>query len=303
MFVITHRKWFFLFSAVFVVASWLALASWGLNLGIDFTGGTLIEVEYTGARPTEVQVREALTPLLTSAPLVQSAGEKGIIIKTKALSEPERVKVTEALQKIGTGPMLEKRLTSIGPSIGKELRSKALLSITLVVLLIISFIAFSFRHVSEPVRSWKYGLIAIVALIHDISIPTGLFAVLGHFYGAEVDTLFVTALLAILGLSVSDTIVVFDRIRENLRNAHKNSFEETIGGSLSQVFTRSINTSVTVLLAVIALYFFGPDSTRFFALTLGTGLVFGTYSSIFIASPLLVVWENWSRRGNIKSKK
>lgn len=299
MFVIKYKKWFFLFSGTFVLASWLAILIWGLNPGIDFTGGTLIEVEYASARPEEAVVRQTLTPLLAGDPLVQSAGERGIIVKTKALSETDRVTVTEALKKIGQGPMVEKRLTSIGPSIGKELRGKAMLSITLVVLLIISFIAFSFRHVSEPVRSWKYGLIAIVTLAHDISIPAGLFAVLGHFYGAEVDTLFVTALLAILGLSVSDTIVVFDRIRENLR-LRKGSFGDTVGESISQVFTRSINTSVTVLLAVLALYLFGPQSTRFFALTLGVGLVFGTYSSIFVASPLLVVWENWSGKNNKK---
>lgn len=300
MFVITHRKWFFLFSGFFVLASWAAVLTWGLKPGIDFTGGTLIEVEYAGARPTEVVVRDTLTPLLSGVPVVQSAGEKGIIVKTKALSETERVEVTEALKKIGTGPVTEKRLNSIGPSIGKELQSKSILSISLVVLFIVLFIAFSFRQVSEPVRSWKYGVIAIVTLVHDISIPTGLFAYLGKFSGAEVDTLFVTALLAILGLSVSDTIVVFDRIRENLRVARKNSFEETVGDSLSQVFTRSINTSVTVLLAIVALYFFGPESTRYFALTLGTGLVFGTYSSIFVASPLLVVWERWSRKNSKK---
>ena len=182
----------------------------------------------------------------------------------------------------------EKSFTSIGPSVGKELARKAFILFILVSLGIIFFIAFSFRKVSKPISSWKYGLIAIVTLIHDVLIPVGVFAVISHFNGTEVDTLFVVAILTILGLSVSDTIVVFDRIRENLRSHHSHAFEQTVGHSLSQVYTRSIMTSLTVIFVLLSLVFFGPHSTRVFAIMLTAGMFFGTYSSIFLASPLLV---------------
>ena len=190
----------------------------------------------------------------------------------------------------------EKSFTSIGPSVGAELVRKSILSFILVALGIIFWIAFSFRKVSKPVSSWKYGFIAILTLIHDILIPVGVFAMLSHIYGVEVDTLFVVAILTILGLSVSDTIVVFDRIRENIRIGHFKTFEETVGRSLDQVYTRSIATSSTVIIALLALVFFGPASTKIFAIMLTAGMFFGTYSSIFLASPLLVMTSNSQKK-------
>jgi preprotein translocase subunit SecF len=169
---------------------------------------------------------------------------------------------------------------------------KAIIAIIVVVLAILAFIAFSFREVSNPLPSWKYGVIAMVTLIHDIIVPTGAYVIFSHRYGAEIDTLFVIALLTIIGISISDKIVVFDRIRENLKSFGKNSsFEEVVGASLRQTFTRSVNTSVTVILALFALYFFGPITTKYFTLTLIIGMFVGTYSSIFVASPLLTVWN------------
>ena len=192
----------------------------------------------------------------------------------------------------------EMSFNSIGPSVGQELTRKAILAIILVSLAIIFFIAFAFRKVSKPVSSWKYGIIAIVSLLHDVIIPIGLFVILSHFYGAEVDTLFVVAVLTILGLSVSDTIVIFDRIRENLRNQEsiaKINFSEIVGKSLDQSYVRSICTSLTVILVLLSLFFFGPVSTKYFALMLTAGMFFGTYSSIFLASPLLVCWKKWQK--------
>jgi preprotein translocase subunit SecF len=187
---------------------------------------------------------------------------------------------------------------SVGPSVGKELTRKAILAVILISIAIICFIAFAFRKVSKPISSWKYGIIAIVTLLHDVAIPVGLFVILSHFYGAEVDSLFVVAVLTILGLSVSDTIVIFDRIRENLRNqanVSKTNFNEVVGKSLEQSYIRSICTSMTVILVLLSLYFFGPESTKYFALMLTAGMFFGTYSSIFLASPLLVWVEEWQK--------
>jgi preprotein translocase subunit SecF len=198
--------------------------------------------------------------------------------------------------------MQEKSFDSIGPSVGKELTSKAIMAIILVSLAIICFIAFAFRKVSKPVSSWKYGIIAVITLFHDVAIPVGVFTLLSHFQGVEVDTLFVVAVLTILGLSVSDTIVVFDRIRENLRNRVSTSFDETVGRSLEQSYVRSICTSLTVILVLLSLFFFGPSSTKYFALMLTAGMFFGTYSSIFLASPLLVLVEEWQVKKQAKKK-
>jgi preprotein translocase subunit SecF len=191
----------------------------------------------------------------------------------------------------------ETQFDSIGPVLGAEAARKAVFSIALVILAIVLFIAYAFRKVSEPVSSWKYGLVAVIALVHDVIIPTGVFAILGHYAGYEIDTLFVTALLVVLGFSVHDTIVVFDRVRENLRHAPaRKPFGEVVGESINQTFTRSINTSMTTLLALIVLYFVGGPSTQHFSLALIVGIAAGTYSSIFIGSPLLVTLERWQAK-------
>jgi preprotein translocase subunit SecF len=192
----------------------------------------------------------------------------------------------------GDTPFTFTQVNTVGPTIGAEMTKKAIIALVIVVLAILLFIAFSFREVSYPVSSWKYGVIAMVTLIHDIVIPTGIYTLLSKKYGAEIDTFFVIALLTIIGISISDKIVVFDRIRENLKvGKEKRSFDEVVGASLSQTFTRSINTSVTVILALLALFFYGPVMTKWFTLTLIVGMIVGTYSSIFVASPLLTYWN------------
>ncbi len=283
--IIKHRKKFVIVSIFLVIFSIISISYFGLNLGIDFKGGAQMEVTYTSARPEQVAIEEALKPLAFGEALIQPTGDDGYIIKTRSLTESERVSLLTALGKDVT----EKSFTSVGPSVGTELARKSLIAFILVALGIIFFIAFSFRKVSKPVSSWKYGFIAIVTLVHDIIIPVGIFAVISSIVGTEVDTLFVVAILTILGLSVSDTIVVFDRIRENIRTMHGKSFEEVVGTSIEQVFTRSIMTSLTVILVLLSLVFFGPKSTRVFAIMLTAGMFFGTYSSIFLASPLLVL--------------
>ena len=292
MFIIKHKKIFVWISIILVTASVGAVAYFGLNMGIDFKGGSLTEVEYTTVRPDQTTFEASLSSLSLGQILVQPTGDKGYSIKTRAVTDKEHTAIVTALGK----DAVEKSFTSIGPSVGAELARKSLLSFILVSLGIIFWIAFSFRKVSKPVSSWRYGLIAIVTLIHDIMIPVGVFAVLSHIFGVEVDTLFVVAILTVLGLSVSDTIVVFDRIRENIRIGHFKTFEETVGNSISQVYTRSIATSATVIIALLALVFFGPVSTKVFAMMLTAGMFFGTYSSIFLASPLLVFVQGWQAK-------
>lgn len=292
MFVIKHKKIFVIISLVLVVLSLSAIGYFKLNLGIDFKGGSLSEIEYKTIRPEQSVIEQELAPLTLGETLIQPTGTTGYSIKTRAITETERAGILKALGADAT----EKSFTSIGPSVGAELVRKSILSFILVSLGIIFFIAFSFRKVSKPVSSWQYGLIAIVTLIHDILIPVGAFAILSHIYGVEVDTLFVVAILTVLGLSVSDTIVVFDRIRENIRSGHFKTFEETVGKSLEQVYTRSIATSSTVIIVLLALVFFGPTSTKVFALMLTAGMFFGTYSSIFLASPLLVMVKNLQKK-------
>ena len=266
----------------------------GLNFGIDFTGGSLMEVEYKTVRPPMTELQARIKKLDFKNIVLQPAGEKGLIARSRNLSKEEH---TELLSSLGSfGELTEVRFDSIGPIIGKELRQKSWIALALVILMIIFYIAFVFRKVSRPVSSLKFGLMAIVALAHDVTIPLGAFAALGKYFGAEVDVLFVTALLTILGFSVHDTIVVFDRVRENLRRGIGKDFEETVGISVKQTITRSINTSLTVLLVLGAIFFFGGETTKFFSLALIIGVAAGTYSSIFIASPLLVTIYKFQNR-------
>ncbi len=291
MFIIKHKKIFIGISIVLVILSIIAISVFRFRVGIDFKGGTLAEVIYTGERPTQESLEAPLAALDFGSILLQPTGELGYIIKSRSLNETEHATLLKTLSMEDKNPLEEKTFNSIGPSVGRELTRKAVVAIILVSLAIICFIAFAFRKVSKPVSSWRYGFIAIVTLLHDVLIPVGIFCVLSHMYGVEIDTLFVVAVLTILGLSVSDTIVIFDRIRENLKfqnNAKNIDFGQVVGESLDQSYVRSISTSLTVILVLLALVFFGPVSTKYFAIMLASGMFFGTYSSIFLASPLLV---------------
>jgi len=290
-----NLKYFFILPALLSVAAVAALAVWGLKPGIDLSGGSLMQVTYNGERPLVAQIQALAKPLELGEVRVQPADEASYIIRTKALSNEEHNNLLTVLG--GLGSVTEDQFTTVGPIIGQELLQKAWIAIALVVLATILFIAFAFRGVSKPVASWKYGVVAIVTLLHDILLPTGLFAALGYFVGAEVDSLFIVALLTILGISINDTIVIFDRIRENLTrgDASGKNFEHIVDMSIRQTITRSVTTSLTVIIMLVALYFLGPEATKNFSLTLIVGMVAGTYSSIFLASPLLVVWQRWQK--------
>ncbi|MFA6257913.1 MAG: protein translocase subunit SecF [Candidatus Paceibacterota bacterium] len=305
MFIIKHKKIFIILSSILVILSFISLFIFGLKIGIDFKGGAIIEVAYKIERPAQPVLEKTLSTLDFGSVLLQPTGDLGYIIKTRSLNDSEHVLLLKTLSGDNKDALTEMSFNSVGPSVGQELTRKAILAIILISLAIICFIAFAFRKVSKPISSWKYGIIAIITLLHDVFIPVGLFVVLSHYFGAEVDTLFVVAILTILGLSVSDTIVIFDRIRENLRNQNsiaKVNFSEVVGVSLEQSYIRSISTSSTVILVLLALFFFGPVSTKYFALMLTAGMFFGTYSSIFLASPLLVFVEEWQKKNAPNTK-
>ena len=274
---------------------------WGLNFGIDFRGGSLWQIEYQNAseRPANEIIRQKLSSLNLGEISIQPVGAGGAILRFRDTDEETHQQAYMFLA--SSGSLEEKRFESVGPVIGQELKQRSFWAIFAVLVAIIIYIAYAFRKVSKPVASWRYGVAAIVALAHDVTIPAGIFAGLGKFFGVEVGLLIVTALLTILGFSVHDTIVVFDRIRENLRKGGSGDFENTVEASINQTISRSINTSLVVIFTLIAIYLFGGESTKYFALTLVVGIFFGTYSSIFIASPLLVSWEKL-RQGRLVRK-
>ena len=297
MSIINYRKIFFTLSALLVAGSIISIFLYGFTLGTDFKGGSVLEVSYANRRPDLDSTKVSLEKFNLGNYLLTPSGEKNYILKARELNPQEKVSIEQVLSQTSAGPATEIRFNSIGPTVGAQLKHKASIAIIAVIICIVLFITFAFRKVSHPVASWKYGLATIIALAHDVIIPTGVFVLWSHFRGGEIDLLFVTALLAILGYSVHDTIVVFDRIRENLHHAGKNeSFSETVGKSVSQTFGRSINTSLTIFLALIALYLVGGATTKDFAFVLLVGIIAGTYSSIFVASPLLVTLEKLQKK-------
>lgn len=298
MLIVTYRKVFFGLTAVLILASCLSLAAFGLHLSTDFTGGTLVDTTYAAGRPDAEALSRALATAGVEDFTIRETGTNGVALRAGNLDSQVREALPAALSIDGAHPVTIERQSEVGPTIGVELRNKSIIAVSLVLLCILLFIAFAFRKVSKPVSSWGYGTIALITLVHNVFITVGFFALLGYLFGAQVDTLFVTAVLTVLGFSIHDTIVVFDRIRENLRiNQDRNSredFELTVGKSLNQTFVRSVNTSLTVAITLLALFFVGPETIQNFVLTLLVGIVAGTYSSLALASPLLVVWQrNW----------
>lgn len=351
--IIQKRKIWFAFSSVLVIISIASLALWGLKLGIDFTGGALLEISFNEGSLTNEEINDTLKDFDLGNINVQFSGEDTAFLRMKDVDEDTHQKILTALDnkvasKLGasnaTGNpavensaegvsvqavgedgadanvtiepvssenseavatvtetterkfVSEKRFDSIGPSIGNELKTSTAWAILIALLAIGLYITWAFRKVSFPVSSSRYSVAAIVALFHDIIITMGAFSILGHFYGVEVGITFVAALLAILGYSINDTIVVFDRTRENLMRSHLNDFEEVVNRSVNETFVRSLNTSFTTLLTLFALYLFGGSSISYFVLALIIGISFGTYSSIFVASSLIVSWQKFDMR-------
>ncbi|NTW45611.1 MAG: protein translocase subunit SecF [Candidatus Moranbacteria bacterium] len=287
--IIGARKYTYWFSGTLAVLSIIALATFGLRLGLDFQGGTLIETRFAkDPIPTVSEVQDALRPLDLRSLTVQVTGENGMIIRFLASDDSANGRVLEALRGVDAG-LTVVRTDFIGASVSGDIRKNAVWGTLLSVLAIAAYIAFAFRKVSHPIGSWEYGWGAVIALAHDLLITTGFFAVLGKVYGVEVGVPFIAALLTILGYSVNDTIVVYDRIRENLlRSQRKADFETVVNRSVNETMSRSINTSLTVLIVLAVIAAIGGEGVRWFAVALLIGVGFGTYSSIFVASALLV---------------
>lgn len=292
----TSKIWFTL-SGIFFAVSLAAIVVWGFRLGIDFTGGTLLEINLANKAPDISLVVNAIQKLTAEVPQVQTVGENGLIVRMKFIDENKHAEITAALKAL---PELkdykEERFETIGPTISSELKSKAVWSILAVMLAIVIYIAWAFRQVAHPLPAWKFGVVAVISLLHDVIIPAGIFAALGHYLHYEVDSLFVTAILTVLGFSVHDTIVTFDRVREHLRRTPKADFEELVDRSVRETMRRSLFTSLTVLIVLLPVFFFGGATVRSFTLVLILGVIFGTYSSIFIACPLLVWWNRLAKR-------
>jgi preprotein translocase subunit SecF len=299
--IISKSKIWLSISGLLIATSIVALSMWGLRLGIDFTGGSLLEIQYNTDRPSVTKIEEALQSNNLKSLTVQPVNEKGMILRFQDTSEETHQAVLTKLRELS--PISENnqvnfeelRFESVGPSIGQELQRKAIYATLLVLLSISLYIAWAFRKVSRPVTSWKYGMATIISLFHDVIIVLGFFAYLGHFHGVEINTSFIAAVLTVLGFSVHDTIVVFDRLRENLPRSN-DDFAGTVNTSVNQTLRRSINTSVTVLLVLLSTTVLGGSSIHYFSLALLIGIFFGTYSSIFLASPLLVIWQQMKQR-------
>ncbi len=300
--IIKYRGLAYGLSFVLLVAALASLAVWGIKYGIDFNGGSLLEVEFKGTRPAVQTVEQSLAQLNLGYNVIQPTGRNGMILRFKDVDENTHQAIVKKLSGLDKGELTEKRFESVGPIVGAELKSRALWAIAVALFFIVSYIAWAFRKVSHPVASWKYGVAAIIALAHDVVVTTGVFSILGHFKGIEVDILFVSAILTVIGFSVHDTIVVFDRIRENIFRHAAVDFTTTVNKSVNDTLARSINTSLTTLLVLLALFILGGETIRYFALALIIGITLGTYSSIFVASPILVDWNRLNQKP-VKAKK
>ncbi len=288
--IIKHRNIFFIIAGLLLTASIVSVSVFGLKFGVDFTGGSVLEISTVNT--TAEQIKTILADREHTT--VTELGNQQFRITTSVIDQLEKESITRSITAATGDTITETKFVTIGPSVGSEIRYKAILCIIIIAIALVLFIAYAFRNVAKPVSSWAYGIITLVVLLHDVLIPAGIFALIGH----EVTPLFIIGILTILGVSVNDTIVVFDRIRENLKHAGKNTgdFAGLVGASIKQTFARSLLTTVTVLLALVALWIWGPIATRDLALVMFLGMFFGTYSSIFLASPLLVVYNNWQNR-------
>jgi preprotein translocase subunit SecF len=298
--VIGKRNWYFGFSLLLIVPGVISLLLWGLNLSIDFTGGsrmTLLLPQRSNER-TVSAVKDVFVGENIEIVTVQQSG-KHLIIRTKPMDDKQDAKVLKKLQSVDSS-FKQEEFETIGPVIGREITQKAVNALIIASLLIVLYIAWSFRNVRKPLSSWRFGICAVIALLHDALVVVGIFSLLGHFYGVEVDSLFITALLTVIGFSVHDTIVVFDRVRENLRRNIDTPFPQVVNDSILETFVRSLNTSLTALLVLFTLFLFGGQTIHWFVLALLIGVASGTYSSIFNAAQLLVVWQEFSQRRKLK---
>lgn len=294
-----YRKIYYVLSGLLVLASIASLAIFGLRFGTDFLGGSILEADFE-IRPENQIIQEKLKDLNLGEITIQPTQEKGIILRFKEIDEDTHQQIITKLNEIST--LTEKRFESIGPTIGTELRQKTIILIVVSLVALLFYIAISFKKISHPIPSWQYGIVSIIALFFDILIPIGVFSWLGKFYNIQFTVPIVTALLTILGYTINDKVIVFDRIRENILKIREDNFEVLVNASLNQTFLRSLSTGSCTLLVLFSIFFLGGETLKYFALTLIIGIMAGTYSSLFLATPLLVSWLGWRQRRLTKSQ-
>lgn len=298
--IVKNKNIFFALSLLVIIPGVISLLLWGLKPSIDFAGGSRLTLLFpkTVNEATASQIRSVFVQQKQQLASIQYADTR-IVLRTPPIDQKRNAELLHALHTKAVD-FKEEEFATIGPIIGAETTTNAINGVLLASILIVLYIAWSFREVPKPASSWRFGICAIIALLHDALVVLGIFSLLGHFLGVEIDSLFVTAILTVIGFSVHDTIVVFDRIRENLRRTSKVAFATVVNDSMLQTMTRSLNTSLTVLLVLITLLIFGGESTKWFILALVIGVISGTYSSIFNASLLLVVWHEWNEKRKIR---
>ncbi len=298
---IDKKNLFFIFSGIIIVPGLISLLLFGLKPAIDFTGGSVLELSMKN--PERQKIEKVLKSEKIEVHSINISDNKAVI-RTFPIEQKTKTAFVEELKKQDK-LLVERSFQTVGPSIGRETTANAFKAVAIASIAISLYVAFAFRKVSKPVSSWKYGICVIVTLLHDVVIVIGAFSILGHFFQVEVDALFITALLTVMGFSVHDTIVVFDRIRENLLRNYEHSFEEVVDHSLVETINRSINTSLTIIVVLFSLILFGGESIRWFTAALLIGIIAGTYSSIFNAAPLLVLWyerDKGKRSNNSEAK-
>lgn len=296
---VKYARYLLAVSSIVTVISLAALFKWGLKPSIDFTGGSLMEVKFSGTVPDNASAEAAMKSLGQPNALIQRTDDNKLIIRTAFLDENQHQAVLKGLRakfENKDNKVNEDQFETIGAAVSSQLRKRSVTAVILVVFSIVAFVAYAFRSVSFPVASWKYGVTAIIAAMHDVLLVVGVFAFLGHYYHVEVDIGFVVALLTVMGYSVQDTIVVYDRIRENLLHRRSGSFSEMVDIGLNETLMRSINTTLITLIPLVALYVLGGATIQNFALALIVGIASGAYSSIFVASPLLAYVDKYQNK-------
>ena len=299
--IISRRYWFFVLSLLVIIPGLIALAVWELPLAIDFTGGTLLEVRFeSGEPPSPAEVIDIYQEININAPRVQSAGAADIVVRSKPISEAMKIDVINEMEERFDGSITVIRFDNISPSMGEEVVKRVFYAIGLVVLGVMGYITYALREVPH---SFRYGLTAIISIVHNVAVVVGIEAIFGHFLGWEIDLLFPIILLIIISFSAYDSIVIFHRIRENLRIHRRLDYETLVNHSIVQTLHRSIITRLTVILAILAILLFGGVTTKQFAIILLIGLISGAYSSIFTTSLILILWENREWRWWFSRKK
>ena len=294
--IIKHKNIYFLISFLIIIPGIISLMLYGLRLSIDFTGGSRVSLVFpkTVSSQTVDSVRTIFIERNVEVATIQPSGNS-IIVRTTPLTEKQNQAILSDLEK-KVGQFQQESFETIGPTIGQETTLNAIKAIVVASVLIVLYIAWSFRKVPKPTSSWRFGITAVITLLHDVLVLVGLFSLFGHFFNVEIDSLFITALLTIMGFSVHDTIVVFDRIRENLLKGSSTNFAQVVNDSILQTLNRSLITSLTALLVLFSLLLFGGENTKWFIIALIIGIISGTFSSIFNAAPLLVLWDELDRR-------